>query len=144
MKKTFLLIFSGILLASCGETQKPSKEKARYDESIDEILEVHDEVMPKMGELSSLIEQTEAKIDTTDLGGKYKAVNQELKEAHDFMMNWMKDFGEKFPNALKDTTYSSEEYNKREPLLKEEKEEVREMKDRVNESIKNAKDLLKD
>ena len=59
--------------------------------------------------------------------------------------NWrhLRDFGEKFPNALKDTTYTAEEYEKREPLLEEEKEEVREMKDRVTESMKNAKDLLK-
>ena len=143
MKKTLLLIFSGMLLASCGEAPKPSKEKIHYDESIDEILAVHDEVMPKMGELSSLIEKTEAKIDTTDTGKKFKVVNEELKGAHDFMMTWMRDFGEKFPNALNDTTYTSKEYEKREPLLEEEKEEVREMKDRVTESMKNAKDLLK-
>ncbi|HIB38573.1 hypothetical protein [Mesonia sp.] len=142
MKKTLLLIFSAMLLASCGETPKPSKEKIHYDESIDEILAVHDEVMPKMGELSSLIEKTETKIDTTIDGKRFKVVNQELKDAHDFMMTWMKDFGEKFPNALKDTTYASEEYKKREPLLKEEKEEVREMKDRVNSSIKSAEKLL--
>ena len=69
-------------------------------------------------------------------------MNQELKQAHELMMTWMKDFGEKFPNALVDTTYSKEEYEKREPILSAEKEEVKEMKDRVNKSIEKAQELL--
>ncbi len=142
MKKTLLLIFSGIFLVSCGENQKASKEKQHYDESIDEILEVHDDVMPKMGTLSSLIEKTEAEIDTTERGKEFEKANKNLKEAHDFMMTWMKNFGDKFPNALLDTTYSKEEYKKREPILSAEKEEVKEMKDRVNESIEKAQELL--
>ena len=142
MKKTLVFIFAGILLISCGEKQKASKEKQHYDESIDEILVVHDEVMPKMGTLSSLIEKTETKIDTTEIGKEFENVNQELKQAHEFMMTWMKDFGDKFPNALVDTTYSKEEYEKREPILSAEKEEVKEMKDRVNKSIEKAQELL--
>ncbi|MAN27817.1 MULTISPECIES: hypothetical protein [Mesonia] len=142
MKKTLVFIFAGILLVSCGEKQKASKEKQHYDESIDEILVVHDEVMPKMGALSSLIEKTETKIDTTEIGKEFENVNQELKQAHELMMTWMKDFGEKFPNALVDTTYSKEEYEKREPILSAEKEEVKEMKDRVNKSIEKAQELL--
>ncbi|MBW2960976.1 hypothetical protein [Mesonia aestuariivivens] len=143
MKKTLVFIFSVLLLISCGKTQESSKEKKNYDQSIAEILEVHDEVMPKMGTLSSLIEETEAKVDTTAMGIQFKAANNELKEAHHFMMNWMKDFSEKFPNALKDTTYSKEVYKEREPLLMEEKEEVKEMQHKVNNSIEKAKELLK-
>lgn len=142
MKKALVLIFSSFLLWSCGENKKASKEKQKYDRSIDDILEVHDEVMPKMGTLGSLIDETEAKIDTTEIGREFKKVNRELKNAHDFMMNWMKDFGGKFPNALKDTTYSQEEYKRREPILIQEKEEVREMKNRVNQSIEEAQKLL--
>jgi chromosome segregation ATPase len=140
MKKIFFLLFTSLLLVNC--TTPTPKEKKEYDQKMEDVLAAHDEVMPKMGTLSSLIEKTEAKLDTTSVGKTYKNANQDLKGAHDFMMEWMRDFGDKFPNALKDTTYTQEEYKKRLPKLEAEVKEVNEMKDAVNNSIEQAQNLL--
>jgi len=140
MKKIFFLLFTSLLLLNC--TTPTPKEKKEYDQKIEDVLAAHDEVMPKMSTLSNLISKTEAKQDTTSVGETYKNANKDLKSAHDFMMEWMRDFGDKFPNALKDTTYTQEEYKKRLPKLEAEVKEVNEMKDAVNNSIEQAQKLL--
>ncbi|SHJ10994.1 hypothetical protein SAMN04488096_108107 [Mesonia phycicola] len=140
MKKGLLLVLLSVVVWSCDK--KIPKEKQEYDKAISEILAVHDEVMPQMGTLSSLIEKTEAKIDTTAEGKKFKHVNENLKEAHESMMTWMVEFGDEFPNALKDTLYSIEEYHKREPKVENEKQKVQEMKSMVFRSVEKAKSLL--
>ena len=142
MKKAFLLVLLSVVVLSCDK--KIPKEKHEYDKAISEILEVHDEVMPQMGTLSSLIKKTEAKIDTTAEGKKFKHVNENLKEAHEFMMTWMVEFGDEFPNALKDTLYSIEEYKKREPKVENEKQKVQEMKSLVFNSMEKAQSLLQE
>jgi len=140
MKKIFFLLFTSLLLLNC--TTPTPKEKKEYDQKMEDVLAAHDEVMPKMGTLSNLISRTEAKQDTTSVGETYKNANENLKSAHDFMMEWMRDFGNKFPNALKDTTYTQEEYKKRLPKLEAEVKEVNDMKDAVNNSIEQAQKLL--
>ena len=68
---------------------------------------------------------------------------KDLKDAYDFMMNWMSDFSEKFPYEEKDKKFTPEELAKKLRVLKEEEIEVQEMRDQINASIVKAENLLK-
>ncbi len=132
-----LPLFIGLLLiVSCNSL---SKEEQEYDVIMQNVINVHDEVMPKMGELSSLIKSLENKKDTTTLGKTYAKAQLDLKSSYDFMMNWMSDFSTKFPY---DEKVKKENVAAKIILLKEEEIEVNKLKNQINSSIKNAKELL--
>ncbi len=138
MKSSFFyMTLLAVLFISCNQL---SKEEEKFDTIMEKVISVHDEVMPKMGEISSLIKDLEPKIDTTETGKSYAKAQQDLKDSYDFMMTWMSDFSEKFPHdgAEMDSAKISSQIK----LLKEEEIEVGELRDQINNSIDNAKRLL--
>ena len=133
-------IIGCLIFFSCNETSQQEKE---FDKIMQEVIYTHDEVMPKMTEMSTLINDLESKKDSTTVGQKFARAQEDLKNAHDFMMAWMQDFSDKFPHqATKLIDNTPEEIEKQLSMLKEEEKEVKEMRDAVNNSIKNAKELL--
>ncbi|GAA4276258.1 hypothetical protein GCM10022259_09820 [Aquimarina mytili] len=107
-----------------------------------EVIDVHDEVMPKMGEVSTLIKYLDPKIDTTQIGQSHAKAQQDLKDSYDFMMKWMSDFSDKFPHESEDNKMSPEKLSSQMKLLEEERIEVNKLRDKINSSISNAKKLL--
>ncbi|HEY9184923.1 MAG TPA: hypothetical protein VIM94_06345 [Salegentibacter sp.] len=139
----FLLIFLSIGFFSCNNESEARKQ---YEENYDEVLRIHDEVMPKMGELNALSMRLKKKIDTTsnDLQ-KHEEAIKDLENAHDFMMDWMHDFSDNYVRnqpALEEL--SEEEIKKKNQGLEEEIEKVNQMKEAVNSSMENARNLLID
>lgn len=141
MKLSFLYATSLLLLVftSCNQL---SKEEQEFDVLMQKVIDVHDEVMPKMGEMSSLIKDLETKIDTTAQGKSYAKAQQEVKDAYDFMMTWMSDFSDKFPHEEEGSKTDPKKVSSQMKLLKEEEIKVNSLKDQINSSIKNAKQLL--
>ncbi|TYP72806.1 hypothetical protein [Aquimarina intermedia] len=136
-----VFILTALLLTySCDSL---SKEEEAFDKKMQEIIDVHDEVMPKMGEMSALIKNLESKIDTTNATRNYKQAQQNLKDGYDFMMEWMSDFSQKFPHDDKNKELSNEELNVKMKILEQEEVEVKELRDQINSSIQNAKSVLK-
>ncbi len=140
MKLSF--IFSALMLmllfTSCNLLSGEEKE---FDTLMQKVIDVHDEVMPKMGEVSTLIKRIDPKVDTTAIGKPYAKAQQDLKDSYDFMMKWMSDFSDTFPYA-EDRKADSKELSKQMELLKQEEVKVNQLKDHINSSIKNAKKLL--
>ena len=86
-KHWFILLFFGAVLWSCDNTSDAQKA---YEQNFNEVLRVHDEVMPKMGELNALSMDLKKKIDADSTSTKkYAKANQDLENAYDFMMEWM-------------------------------------------------------
>jgi len=140
MKKIIILTLSLIAFSACKKETNTQQEE--YQKQMDYVIGVHDEVMPKMGKLSELIATLEYKMATSDNSDASREALKDLQEAHDFMMEWMRDFAEKFPNALKEPDFSKEEYSAKLKTLEAEEEEVIEMKNKVNESIARAEKLI--
>lgn len=128
------------ILSSCGN--ELSKEEQEFDNLMQQVIDVHDEVMPKMGKISSLIKELEPKIDTTSTGKTYANAQDDLKGAYDFMMEWMGDFSDKFPYEEKNKKFTPEQLAAKMKILQEEEIEVKKMRDQVNSSIENATKLL--
>ncbi|RPD97968.1 hypothetical protein EGM88_07325 [Aureibaculum marinum] len=135
--KIALLLILSLLIQSCkNESKESTTEKTRMER----VIAVHDELMPKMNDIGKLTTALEAKIDSTETGQTYKVAKDSLVAAYDFMMDWMKGFGDKFDSEeiLEGKALSAE----KEALLIEEEERVNKMKKMMLGSIANAEALL--
>jgi len=120
-------------LFSCKEeTPKPSQ--------MQRVMAIHDEVMPKMGKLSSLVGKLKPMADSLGINSPENKAMEGLQDANESMMQWMQNFG---------TTFNSEEIIQGKELspekrimLDNEKEKVSEVKEKINTSIANAEALL--
>ncbi|MCK0131388.1 hypothetical protein MWU59_07710 [Flavobacteriaceae bacterium F08102] len=131
----FLFVLS-LCLQACKNDAKKTKELTRMEQ----VMAVHDELMPKMSDLGKLITAIEPKIDSTETGQIYQVAKDSLADAYAYMMEWMKGFGEKFDSAevLEGKALSAE----KEALLLEEEKKVYIMKEMMLGSIDNAEKLL--
>ncbi|NER17030.1 hypothetical protein [Spongiivirga citrea] len=139
MKNSFLLLATFLLVfVSC--KKKEDTKKTPELTQMQRVMEVHDEVMPEMGTIGRLIKQLESQPDSISSKTEYKNAVADLKDAHDYMMTWMGDFSKRFDydESMKGKPLSEE----KKVWLNEEEEKVKIMRDKVVNSIANAKTLL--
>lgn len=134
MKKIFIItiaIFS-ICILSC-------KEKKEINQ-MEKVMAIHDEVMPELSKMGSLVGELSSKEDSTEIGLKYKQARIDLQTAHKSMMDWMQGFGNRFNS---DEILNGKKLNKqKQEWLNEEEEKVNALKEQINSSINQAKDVL--
>lgn len=125
---SLLTIVMTLFFSACGSGQNAENKKIK-----DEIIEVHDEVMPLMGKLKSLEKEANEKIkeleslpnqDSLQLE-ELKSVAFDLSQAYEGMFVWMRQY------KVNEEGLASEELK---IYLEEQKIKV----DKVNEDIKNA------
>ena len=93
-----------------------------------------------MGRLANLAGELKAKIDSTEQSNEYEEAMQDLQEAHEMMMSWMKGFGERF--EADEIAMEKELSPQKKEWLDEEEEKVKAMQEKVNSSIARAEALL--
>ena len=132
------------LIVSCADSTP--KEVEQFNEKMDKTIAIHDEVMPEMSKINRLIGKLDAKMNSTNID-TYKPAIKELEAGHDKMMNWMKDFGDEFSKTeinqgiqLKDI----DSLKLRLEALDESFNEAEDMRNHIQDAIKNAELLLKD
>lgn len=135
-KSTALILSLFILLVSC----KTEAKKEAIPSKMEEVMAIHDEVMPKMGTISNLIADLKPKVDSTEPGKEYLKAIRDLQGAHKSMMNWMQDFGERFDyeEIIKGKELNAE----KKEWLREEEVKVKELREEINTSIANAERVL--
>ncbi|HET8736415.1 MAG TPA: hypothetical protein VFM69_07440 [Pricia sp.] len=135
MKKILLGITLSLFtfVISCKEEAQNTK--------MEEIMAVHDEVMPKMGRLGTLVGELKGmENDSTETGRKYQEARQDLQEANQAMMDWMQNFGNRFTSD--EILNGAALPEKKKQWLNEEKEKVKAVRNQINSSIENAENLL--
>lgn len=96
-----------LLLISCGQTAQDENLKLR-----EEIISIHDEVMPLMGKLKSLEKKANQEIQTLEEGNptsdriiELKALAIDLDAAYEGMFDWMHQYealdGDKSSDEIK-------------------------------------------
>jgi hypothetical protein len=134
MKKLSLLLFVLALFVSCGSGFDAEVEKNK-------IFDIHDEVMPKMGELMSLKRKVIEKASEVNAenASELQNIAQELDEASEGMMSWMRDWSKNSQQymEMKNGTEAQKEY------LAAEMERVIDVKEAINTSMAKAKEALK-
>ena len=146
--KHFLSCFvltASLFLSGCAQ-QSSSKERAQKSEiattdpySMEGVMAVHDEVMPKMGEISMLIDALKAEADKNPDSPQANTMKK-LQESHKAMMDWMREFGDAFTSdeILKGAALSEEKKER----LRLEAERIESVKTLMLESIAEGKQLL--
>ena len=122
-------------LMSCGNDNKEIETKLN-----EEVMAVHNEVMPKMGEASRLKRQLDAfkkSIPDDSVTLKINLINSimQLSKSEDMMSDWMANY--KYPNPA----------SKHEDLviyLKAQKDSIKQVSDAMYMSLAIAKEFLKE
>ncbi|SKB31713.1 hypothetical protein [Maribacter arcticus] len=138
MKKLFtLLTIVGLLsITSCKESKK-AEETSRMEQ----VMDIHNEVMPKMGTLGKLVGQLKPIADSLGAESIEAKAMKDLQQANKSMMDWMQGFGNRFdPEEIMNGKELSEE---KEQWLKEEEVKVKKVKEDINSSIQRAEEILK-
>jgi hypothetical protein len=143
MKKVLILLalIAGLVVSCKGETSKSNTEVRVVDPyTMEGVMAVHDEVMPKMGQMAKLSSALKPLADSSPEGPEAKAI-EDLKVAHEAMMTWMKEIGDTFTHEeiMKGAALSDE----KKEALRIEADKIAEVKRLILESITNAEALLK-
>ncbi|TMM59305.1 hypothetical protein FEE95_07695 [Maribacter algarum] len=137
--KKYILILATIVFAvsiSCKEEKKESPESKQMEQ----VMAVHDEVMPKMGKIGSLVTQLRKKIDSDQGGIEEKKAMEALQDANKSMMDWMQGFNKRFD--YEEIANGKELTEEKKQWLNEEEEKVKIVAEKMNSSIANAEALL--
>jgi len=138
-----LIIIAFFALAACGKSGEhdhshddSATEEGPNQALYDQVMDVHDEVMPKMDEIMKLKRELQDKIaNTPDMVVERKAQLEKmisnLDSASNAMMNWMHEF-----NPLPDSL----DQEKAREYLESEMERIRKVKTLTLESIEKAKE----
>lgn len=135
-KFSLLLLILTMAVTSC----KNGEKKSEGPTQMEEVMAVHDNLMPKMSDISSLMSELETKIDSIESSEKYQKAIDDLAASHTAMMDWMKDFGAKFD--VDEILRGKPLTEQKQQLLDQEQQEVDELKKQIESSIANAKSLL--
>ena len=136
VKRVNLILILSIfnLLSSCKEVTQTAKEQTQMQK----VIAIHDEVMPKMGTINTLI--VELKSTPDSINGDQLAAIKKLEASHNAMMDWMSTFSTRFTTEeIINQKALSEE---KQQWLDEEELKVRTLKKQINSSIKSAEKIL--
>jgi predicted nuclease with TOPRIM domain len=124
------------LVASCGQVDQEQKE-AR--EKLAEMMDVHDEIMPKTMVISKRIEALQARADSTEQNMAYLESIRELDSAYNGMMDWMTEYSDLYAGSLTSTDpLTPEQLDQVDPQL----EKVVGLRSLYEESFRRADSLL--
>jgi len=138
--KTFIyFIFSLIALKACGPgSTEEICDTVQCEQQLlyDQVIELHDEVMPKLSQISTLKSEIEAKMEASGDSierSEWLQLMLQLDEADESMWVWMRQFK---PDM--DSTVTVEDMAYLETQLKE----VAEVAQNINGSIERSKKAL--
>ena len=135
MRLLKILIF-GLLLA-CQPAQKD--EKVDLDSLKDEVFEIHDEVMPKMGDLRKTRKNLMTLADSIIVSDSTRASNLlelagQIEAANESMRQWMRNFDPDFEGT----------YEERLNYLNEQKGSITQVRKEMLESLEAGQAKLND
>ena len=123
------------VMISCSSPQKKTEE-AQEPTLKEKVMMVHDEVMPKMGELRKTQKELLVLVDSSAadsvVAAKYQELAREIEVANESMMNWMRNFEPDFAGTPEEV----EEY------LQGELEKIETVKSDMLKSLEEGKKAL--
>ncbi|MBT8299368.1 MAG: hypothetical protein KJO52_13625 [Maribacter sp.] len=142
MKKV-LSILAAVVLISSISCKDEKKEAAKgTNQQMKKVMAIHDEVMPKMSAMGSMVGELSSKEDSTELGLQYKAARRDLQDAHKAMMDWMQGFSNRFdPDEILNGKALTAQ---KQIWLDEEEEKVKDLREQIYNSIENAEKILEE
>ncbi len=119
-----------------------AQQTTQEQQATDEVMRVHDEVMPKMGDVNRMttdLRNRAAGLDSTQMALKnelYDAI-QSLERADEGMMNWMAAF--QMPESLRGEGKTHEEIMR---YLEAQQTMVNQVRDSIQQSLQRGEQLM--
>jgi uncharacterized protein Yka (UPF0111/DUF47 family) len=126
--KHFAIIL-GVLLFSCS---KSGQEKVDIPTLKEEVLAVHDEVMPKMGELRKVEKELRLMVQEDSLLSDLGVVADKIADANQSMMVWMRGYDPNFEGTEEEVIQ----------YLNEQKKSIQKVKEDMLSSLEEGKQLV--
>ncbi len=101
---------------------------------------LHDEIMPKMGDLFKLVEQLKSKPETPEKKTNIDLAKKELQISNKAMMSWMNNFGKSFDKY--EVSGKKALTKEKQQMLNEEEIKLKALDEIINTSMVNVKKLL--
>lgn len=124
---SIFLTFCCLILSSCDNV-----ENTEYSLLYDEVMAIHDEVMPKMRDISKA-KKSLKKINDESLNEMVQQQITQLEDADEAMMSWMHDFKKPKMEKMEDNL----------AYLKKEKVAITVVKEQMLTSILEAQEFIK-
>lgn len=148
--KNIVLMLAAVSMFACDSSQQGSQTQqtpeetrleARQDSLFNEVMAIHDEVMPEMERIYRLQKKLNQVIDSLETEGaavpvpvdSLRELSAELKEADDAMMNWMRS---------NDFQFEGMESKEIMEELESEKKNIIVVRDKMLNSIQQAEEVL--
>ncbi|WP_127844596.1 hypothetical protein [Psychroflexus aestuariivivens] len=155
MYKIFKISLLSLLisLGACQSNNNEEESKA-FDKQMKETVKIHDDVMPELGEINSMIERLEAekenlKSESEDLKEEtlrpYDQAIVDLKRSHEMMMSWMENFSNTFSRTEINEGLQAKDKDSIKAKMKSlntHYESAEEMKKAITDALENAQKLL--
>jgi len=138
MKNSILLLFTIVLLFSCTEKKQGNSQ----EQLMEGVMAVHDEVMPKMGDIMKYKKQISEKMQELQAAGadanqdaisKLQKVSDDLDASHEQMMNWMHGFHTDFEGMKEEDIIK---------YLQDEKDKIEQVGQKAENTLKEAVAIL--
>lgn len=139
--KFYLFLFLSACQVSHEHSQKEDKLSKENQAIYDEVMKIHDEVMPKQSIIAKYrdtldLELKDEKIQKdTALLKKYQQVRQDLNYAYQAMNIWMQEF---------DVEYEGKSEAEVKAYLEKEKEKISKVSEKMLSSLEGAKNRKKE
>ncbi|MFT7382339.1 MAG: hypothetical protein ACI9Z3_002233 [Roseivirga sp.] len=127
MKKTLALL-ALFLVFACAK-------KDNGEALVNEVLNIHDEVMPKIGEVMALRKKVLDKVEGSTNPDELRDIAKSLEEAQQGMMLWMNDWSKNSAPFVNNEKTQEEKMD----YLNAEKQRVTKVKDDIEKAIKEGK-----
>lgn len=138
MKKFAILLVAIVMGTACGNGAEAEATEISAEDKVmelkKEVMEVHDKTMAQMNTMAKLRKELrQASGEAQDTAAYYNAY-QDLHQAHEDMMNWMRNFEN--PDEMEVSTEEKISY------LDEQKQKVVQLEEYTNRSIEKAETVL--
>lgn len=140
VKKMFFAFFTVAIALSCKSNDPNHIEQ---DKKFDEVMVIHDEVMPRMGEIHKLGKELKKLVENNTIEDdsiiiEIRNTIDYLESADEGMMEWMHNINKNKPSKVRKNKTHEEILS----MLHEEMKKVEKVKYDINTSISNAQELL--
>ncbi|MEQ9467782.1 MAG: hypothetical protein RLN88_10250 [Ekhidna sp.] len=130
--KNLTTLITIILFAACGPGKKEELQTLK-----DEVMSIHDEVMPKMGELRNVRKQLMLQADSLMESDSVRAAilttaADNIGEANESMMQWMRNFEPEFEGTNEEVMQ----------YLQGQKESIQKVKEDMLGSVAKGREVL--
>ncbi len=148
MKSFLYTMLMMMVLLSCkseNDAQLDAK-MAEFDQLTEKTIGIHDDLMEEMGTIMDLSMEIETRLQTADdeqdfMTERLVATRSSLDQAHDDMMDWMKNYSEAFPYDA-ESPATMLDLDDKMPVLESYYLDIKELQKETDRAIKDGQEVL--